>query len=77
MKIRTRYGIEEIPSLGMSDGRQKCPFCEAKHKKEDSTVYIAVNSGPTGGVFYCVKHAIELAQSILKILASELEEQEI
>lgn len=67
MKMTTCYGREEIPQLKISRGKEKCPFCKEKHKKGDATVYIAVNRGPVGRVFYCAKHAKQLAKDILKL----------
>ena len=62
MKMYTRYGDEEIPQFRISDGRSTCPLCTKKHKRGDKTVYMAFNSGPTGRVFYCMKHAKELVK---------------
>lgn len=68
MKMYTCYGDEEIPQLETSAGREKCPVCNKKHKKGDTTVYIAFNSGPAGRAFYCTKHAKQLAEEILELL---------
>ena len=70
MKMRTTYGEEEIPHVRKSFGREKCPFCESKHKKGDQTVVICINRGPTGHVFYCIKHAKQLATEMLALTGS-------
>lgn len=66
MKMYTRYGDDEVPQLCESDGRSSCPVCEKKHKKGAKVIFIAFNSGPTGRVFYCLKHAKQLAEEILQ-----------
>lgn len=63
--------IKNVPRFQKVVKKAHCPFCQdGEHlTKNDEAVYLAVNSGPTGGVFVCVKHAEQLAKELSALLA--------
>jgi hypothetical protein len=68
MKVNTRYGEDQVPKKVVTDNACRCHFCNKKMPKKTTAIWIAVNSGPTGGVYICLKHAKQLAEELLALL---------
>lgn len=71
MKIMSACGERKSPQLDTARGRSHCPFCkpwDKKTPKGEPVVELIVNSGPTGSVYYCTKHAKQMAEEILELL---------
>ena len=79
MKCNSQYGRETVPKFRKVARKAHCPFCpDAKNlSKNDEAVYIAVNGGPTGGVFMCKEHAGQLAKELNELLECKLGRPEI
>ena len=68
MRNLSNSGGEATPRLEKASGNAPCPGCGKKIPKGQICIEIALNTGPTGKKFFCLKHAKILADEILVLV---------